>query len=247
MAPPISTHRALVLTRAKRASSDTIDHLGDARKVELPTRPGCSTRASPSVCTAEFNERHCEHVAVIKAAKLLRDAVRFLTRCGRLRRSDIVAAVARAPMVSSRPRSTRSPTAPPWSPRTRPRRPSRPRATSTTAPTMAIDFLAPAKVFEVEYSEISGMLDHGQVALGYEDHAKSKLDSLRRSVTVAIADAKCEIASLKEIKGTSLRAAIKRTHSARSRSTATSKVGGRARVGGIETELKHSFPRIKDK
>ncbi|KAI9183868.1 hypothetical protein H9P43_002920 [Blastocladiella emersonii ATCC 22665] len=73
-APPISTHWALALTRAKRASSNTIDHLGDARKVELPTRPGCLTRASPSVCTAEFDKRHCEHVAVIKSAKLLRDA-----------------------------------------------------------------------------------------------------------------------------------------------------------------------------
>ncbi|KAI9159538.1 hypothetical protein H9P43_008878 [Blastocladiella emersonii ATCC 22665] len=75
---------------------------------------------------------------------------------------------------------------------------------------------------------------------------KSKLDSLRRSVTVAIADAKCEITSLKEIKGASLRAAIKRARSARSRSTGTSKVGGRPRVGGIETELKHPSPRIKE-
>ncbi|KAI9151056.1 hypothetical protein H9P43_009671 [Blastocladiella emersonii ATCC 22665] len=125
---------------------------------------------------------------------------------------------------------------------------------------MAIDFLAPAKVFEVKYSEIQVMLDHDQAAACWRQHRqdqgprgqrhsaaqKSKPDSLRRSVTVAIADAKCEIASLKEIKGASLRAAIKRTRSARSRSTATSKVGGRPRVGGIETGLKHSFPRIKE-
>ncbi|KAI9152614.1 hypothetical protein H9P43_009406 [Blastocladiella emersonii ATCC 22665] len=108
---------------------------------------------------------------------------------------------------------------------------------------MAIGFLAPAKVFEAEYSEIQGMLDHGQ---RHSAAQKSKPDSLRRSVTVAIADAKCEITSLKEIKGASLRAAIKRTRSARSRSTPTSKVGGRPRVSGIETELKHSFPHIKE-
>ncbi|KAI9175510.1 hypothetical protein H9P43_006871 [Blastocladiella emersonii ATCC 22665] len=162
---------------------------------------------------------------------------------------------------------------------------------------MAIDFLAPAKVFEVEYSEIQDMLDHDarfeplanthvsaslqikrQLAGANIDKTKvldslqckdkspsatrttrpsapgqrqsaahkSKPDSLRRSVTVAIADAKCEITSLKEIKGASLRVAIKRARSVRSRSTATSKVGGRPRVGGIETELKHSFPRIKE-
>ncbi|KAI9151116.1 hypothetical protein H9P43_009731 [Blastocladiella emersonii ATCC 22665] len=90
---------------------------------------------------------------------------------------------------------------------------------------------------------------------GHQDHSerqrhsaarKSKLDSLRRSVTVAIADAKCEITSVKEIKGASLRAAIKRARSARSRSSATSNVGGWPRVGGIENELKHSFPRIKE-
>ncbi|KAI9159216.1 hypothetical protein H9P43_008555 [Blastocladiella emersonii ATCC 22665] len=123
-----------------------------------------------------------------------------------------------------------------------------PRATATTAPTMVIDsdvlLLGLAKAFEVKYSEIQGMLDHGQ---RHSAAQKSKPDSLRRSVTVAIADAKCEITSLKEIKGASLRAAIKRTRSVRSRSTATSKVGGRPRVGGIETELKHSFPRIKDR
>ncbi|KAI9175527.1 hypothetical protein H9P43_006888 [Blastocladiella emersonii ATCC 22665] len=148
---------------------------------------------------------------------------------------------------------------------------------------MAIDFLAPAKVFEVEYSEIQDMLDHGAFSTcaslqikrqlaganidktkvldslqckdkspsatrttRYSAAHKSKPDSLRRSVTVAIADAKCEITSLKEIKGASLRVAIKRARSVRSRSTATSKVGGRPRVGGIETELKHSFPRIKE-
>ncbi|KAI9184221.1 hypothetical protein H9P43_003274 [Blastocladiella emersonii ATCC 22665] len=125
---------------------------------------------------------------------------------------------------------------------------------------MAIDSdvlnLAPANAFEVEYSEIQGKVGHALKTKfldslqctdkSYSAIMTTRLDSLRRPATVAIADGKFEIKSLKEIKGAGDRAAIKRVRSTRSRSTATSKVGGRPRVGGIETELKHSFPRIKE-
>ncbi|KAI9182895.1 hypothetical protein H9P43_003807 [Blastocladiella emersonii ATCC 22665] len=100
---------------------------------------------------------------------------------------------------------------------------------------MAIDFLAPAKAFEVEYGKIQCKLGRGQRQSAAH---KSELGSLRRPATVVIANAVFEIKSLKVIKGASHRAAIKRARSTRS---------SRPRVGGIKTKLKSRFSCIKFK